>query len=89
LFSLLDNPVWSFVQQTLYKRFHVVAPLPSFSNLWSWMSLSYKPFSNPLTTYILQPVHPDSKSTTDIKSEYMERLSSFSKQSKIPIEFHG
>lgn len=87
LFSLLDNPVWNWIQGLMRTYFHILVPLPSFQNLQAWMSLAYKPLSSPLTTYILEAVYPDSKSQKEIKSEYMKRLSSFAKSKKIHIEF--
>jgi len=89
LFSMLDNPVWNTIQGVLHKTFKVVIPLPSLSNLGSWCMLAYKPFSTPLTTYILNPVNPKGKSQEDIHSEYIERLQTFSKQSGLAIEFLG
>lgn len=87
LFSMLDNPVWNMIQGVFHKTFKIVIPLPSFTNLSSWLSLAYKPLSNPLTTYMLEPVYPDTKSHKDIKSEYIDRLKEFSKTSGILIEF--
>ena len=86
LFTLLDNSLWKWIQDLLHSYLHIAVPLPSFENLWSWMSLSYKPLPNPLTTYILDPVHPDSKSLEEIKSAYIKQLYTFSKQFDIPID---
>jgi hypothetical protein len=89
LFTMLDNPVWNTFQSFVHKTFKIVIPLPSFQNLSSWIMLAYKPFSKPLPTYILKPVYPDTKSHQDIKSEYSQRLKTFSKQSGISMEFLG
>lgn len=89
LFSMLDNPVWNTIQSILHKTFKIVIPLPSLTNLSSWCMLAYKPFSTPLTTYILTPVNPKGKSQEDIHSEYINRIQTFSKQSGLSIEFLG
>jgi hypothetical protein len=89
LFSMLDNPIWNSFQAILHRMFKIVIPLPSFTNLSSWISLAYKPMSTPLTTYILPPIYTDAKSHNDIKSEYIDRLNEFSNTSGIGIEFIG
>lgn len=86
LFPATTNRVWKWIQQALYKSFHIALPLPSIDSLLSWITIAYKPFTKPLKTYILQSVHPDQKSLEDIKSEYMNRIYQFSKEYGISIE---
>lgn len=89
LFPATKNTVWKWIEQQLYERFRIALPLPSLRNIWSWMTIAYKPFAKQLKTYILEPVYPDQKSIQDIKSEYEKRILEFSKEKSIPIEFLG
>jgi hypothetical protein len=86
LFTLLENSWIQWFQTVLYKKFHLAVIFPSFQNLRSWFNLSVQPFSKPVVTYVLKPVVPDGKSLKDIKSEYIERLNDFSKESGILIQ---
>lgn len=86
LFSLVDGSWIQWIQERLYKHFHLALPIPSFQNLRSWMNLTLQPFSKPVVTHILQPITSDGKSLEDIKSEYLQRLADFSKESGIVIE---
>ena len=87
LFTLMSGGWIQWIQEILYKQFHLALPIPSLQNLRSWLQLTVQPFSKPVVTYVLEPVHPDGKSLKDIKSEYMQRLQDFSKESGIRIEF--
>jgi hypothetical protein len=89
LFPPTENALWRWVEQQLYKNLHIAIPLPSWKNLLSWTGIAYKPFAKKLVTYILEPVHPDAKSIEDIKSEYLERIQSFSEEKGVPIEIRG
>ncbi len=86
LFPASQDSLWKWIQTTLYERWRIAIPFPSFTSLWSWFSIVYKPFPTPLITYILNPVHPDQKSIEDIKSEYQCALEQFSKDYSIPME---
>lgn len=86
LFSLLENSWIQWFQTFLYKQFHLAVPLPSLQNLRSWINLSVQPFSKPVVTYVLDSIVPDGKSLQDIKSEYIQRLQDFSKETGIQIE---
>lgn len=86
LFTLVEHSWIHWFQTAIYKHLHLAIPLPSLSNLRSWINLSVQPFSKPVTTFILKPVLPDGKPLKDIKSEYIQRLTDFSRKSGILIE---
>lgn len=89
LFPATKNSVWKWIETTLYERWRLAIILPSLTSLSSWLQIAYKPFSNPLVTYILQPIQPDGMSIEDIKSAYIKRIETFSEKYKIPIVFKG
>lgn len=89
LFPATQVAIWKWIQTFLAKTLHIAIPLPSWQSLQSWLTLTYKPFSTPLVTYLLDPVVPDEKSFEDIKSEYKERLLDFATKMKISIQVVG
>ncbi len=89
LFPRLENRFLQWIEDQLYKQFHIAIPLPSWKNILAWTGMAYKPFSKKLITYIVEPVHPDTKSIEDIKSEYVKRLEEFSKEKNLSIEVVG
>jgi hypothetical protein len=86
LFTLLETPWTQWIQESLYKQFHLSLPIPSWSSLKGWMSLTRDAFAKPILTYVLEPVVSDGSSFEELKSAYKQRLLDFSTQSKIPIQ---
>lgn len=89
LFPSTQHPLLKWIETWLYERWRLAFPLPSWKSLSSWMQIAYKPFANPLVTYILEPVEPDGISIEEIKSAYINRLETFSKTYSIPLVFKG
>jgi hypothetical protein len=87
LFPPTSMWIWRKIQEFLYSSFRIAAPLPSFESLSSWLTISYKPFKNPLVTYIGKPLYTDGKSIQEIQSEYRKLVEEFAEKKNILLEW--
>ena len=86
LFTLFESEWTKWLQEFVYKHFHLALPIPSWQSLKGWMSLTTGGFPNPVFTYILEPVFADGNTLEEVKSAYKKRLEDFSMDYKIPIQ---
>lgn len=72
------------INNWLHSRFGIMIPFLSWSSLYRWYQLSYKPLDK-ITSYVGNPIHPETNDSVEsLRKKYMKEMKRMFREHAVP-----